>query len=117
MEYSIRHLALRADGLVGFAMQWQGETGTAPPLLGLHRRGNTPVLASAPLADELAIQDCVGSIAFSGPGDELAIIPPRGDRLHRFSESGAFLNPVSRPDVCGLAPMTDATAPPTSWAA
>jgi hypothetical protein len=106
LEYSIRHLALRADGLVGFAMQWQGETGTAPPLLGLHRRGNAPVLASAPLADELAMQDYAGSIAFSGPGDELAITSPRGGRLHRFSDSGAFLGPVSRPDVCGLAPLT-----------
>jgi hypothetical protein len=104
---SIRHLAVRADGLVGFATQWQGETGTAPSLLGLHRRGTTPVLASAPLADELAMQDYAGSIAFSGPGDELAITSPRGGRLHRFSDSSAFLNPVSRPDVCGLAPLTD----------
>ena len=102
---SIRHLAVRADGLVGFAMQWQGESGTAPPLLGLHRRDSAPVLAPAPLADELAMQDYAGSIAFSGPGDELAITSPRGGRLHRFSDNGTFLGPVSRPDVCGLAPL------------
>ena len=100
---SIRHLAIRADGLVGFAMQWEGEEGAAPPLLGLHRRGEAPVLAEAPLGDELAMKGYAGSIAFSGDGAEVAITSPRGGRLHRFAEDGAFLGAVSRADVCGLA--------------
>ena len=102
---SIRHLAVRADGLVGFAMQWEGEPGAAPPLLGLHRQGAAPVLAEAPLADERAMRGYAGSVAFSGDGGEIAITSPRGGRAHRFSADGAFLGAVSRADVCGLAPL------------
>lgn len=103
-QNSIRHLALRGDGLVGFAMQWEGEEGYAPPLLALHRRGAPLVLCEAPLQDELAMDGYAGSVAFSGEGGEIAITSPRGGRIHRFSETGAFLGAVSRADVCGLAP-------------
>jgi len=102
---SIRHLAVRGDGLVGFAMQWEGEPGAAPPLLGLHRRGAGPVLAEAPLADEIAMQGYAGSIAFAGAGDEIAITAPRGGRLQRFDGAGVFRGGLSRTDVCGLAPL------------
>ncbi len=102
-QNSIRHLAIHPDGLVGFAMQWEGETGAATPLLGLHERGQAPRLAEAPLGDELAMQGYAGSIACSGDGTEIAITSPRGGRLHRFSTDGTFLGAVSRADVCGLA--------------
>lgn len=104
-QNSIRHLAVRPDGLVGFAMQWQGEPGAATPLLGLHRMGETPVLAPAPLADELAMQGYAGSIAFGGAGPGIAITSPRGGRVHRFSDDGSFVAALPRADVCGLAPM------------
>ena len=104
-QNSIRHLAVRRDGLVGFAMQWEGERAAAPPLLGLHRMDNAPILAKAPLADELAMQGYAGSVAFCGDGTELAITSPRGGRAHRFSYDGAFLGSQSRADICGLAPM------------
>ncbi|NBD30251.1 MAG: DUF1513 domain-containing protein [Alphaproteobacteria bacterium] len=103
-QNSIRHLAARSDGLVGFAMQWQGTPGAATPLIGLHRMGETPILGAAPLADELAMQGYAGSIAFNGDGSELAITSPRGGRMHRFDPDGGFLGVVSRADVCGLAP-------------
>lgn len=102
---SIRHLAVRADGLVGFAMQWEGEAGAAPPLLALHRRGAAPVLAPAPPGDELAMQGYAGSIAFSGDGAGIAITSPRGGRMHRFTANAAFTGAVSRADICGLAPL------------
>ncbi|WP_306151297.1 DUF1513 domain-containing protein [Roseovarius sp. MMSF_3281] len=104
-QNSIRHLAVRHDGLVGFAMQWQGESGAATPLLGLHRMGNAPALAQAPLADELAMQGYAGSVAFGGNGNEIAITSPRGGRMHRFTDKGDFLQAVSRAEICGLAPM------------
>ena len=104
---SIRHLAIRSDGMVAFAMQWEGEEGAAPPLLGLHRRGEPARLAPAPLAHELAMQGYAGSIAFSGDGTEVAVTSPRGGRVHRFSDRGDFLGPVSRADVCGLAAHRD----------
>jgi hypothetical protein len=103
-QNSIRHLAVRSDGLVGFAMQWEGDVGGTTPLLGLHRRGKSPVLAEAPLPDEIAMQGYAGSIAFGGDGSEIAITSPRGGRLHRFDHKGRFLGVVSRTDVCGLAP-------------
>lgn len=102
-QNSIRHLALRDDGLVGFAMQWEGEQGMAPPLLALHRMGEELVICQAPLGDELAMDGYAGSVSFSGDGREIAITSPRGGRVHRFSEGGAFLGSVSRADVCGLA--------------
>ncbi len=102
-QSSIRHLALRDDGLVGFAMQWEGEPGMAWPLLGLHRRGAPPLLAETPLADALAMDGYAGSIAFSADGSEVAITSPRGGRLHRFSPEGVFLGAQLREDVCGLA--------------
>lgn len=104
-QSSIRHLTVRADGLVGFAMQWEGPPGAATPLLGLHRTGSAPVLAQAPLADELAMQGYAGSVAFSGDGHEIAITSPRGGRMHRFSDEGIFLAALSRADVCGLTRM------------
>lgn len=85
-------------------MQWQGTTGAAPPLLGLHRMGESPTLAAAPLADELAMRGYAGSIAFSGNDTEVAITSPRGGRLHRFTTEGDFLGSASRTDICGLAP-------------
>ncbi|QYK40352.1 MAG: DUF1513 domain-containing protein [Paracoccaceae bacterium] len=104
---SIRHLAVRRDGLVAFAMQWEGSAADAPPLLGLHRRGATPVLAAAPPLAEVAMQGYSGSVAFAGDGTEVAISSPRGGRVHRFSAEGAFLGAVSRADVCGLAAHRD----------
>lgn len=103
-QSSIRHLAMRADGLLAFAMQWEGEDGAAPPLLGLHRRGTPPILVEAPLADEIAMQGYAGSVAFDADGTSVAITSPRGGRLHRFSQEGQFLGAISRADACGLAP-------------
>jgi len=41
-QNSIRHLAVRYDGLFGFAMQWEGAPVAAPPLLELYRTGAPP---------------------------------------------------------------------------
>lgn len=103
-QNSIRHLAIRADGLVAFAMQWEGE-GTAPPLLGLHRRGQDVVLASAPEADEVVMQGYAGSVAFSADGQQVAITSPKRGRVHVFDASGSFVAAISRADVCGLASL------------
>lgn len=102
-QNSIRHLALTPDDTVAFAMQWEGDAGMAPPLLGLHRRGDAPVLAEAPLGDELAMDGYAGSVSFSGDGSSVAITSPKGGRVHRFATTGEFLGAVSRSDVCGLA--------------
>lgn len=100
---SIRHLAVRSDGLVGFAMQWQGGLTQHPPLLGLHRQGTAPRLLSAPETEQSTLQGYAGSIAFSADGQTVAITCPRGNALHRFDvASGALTGAYALQDVCGL---------------
>lgn len=101
---SIRHLAVGAGGQVAFAMQWQGDGAETVPLLGLHRRGNGPVLASAGQAEQRAMGGYAGSVAFSPDGQRVAITSPRGGRLHVFDAGGRFLRAERRQDICGLAP-------------
>lgn len=104
---SIRHLAVNDDGLLAFAMQWQGDVYEAGPLLGLHRAGQKPVLCNAPLTHELEMQGYAGSVAFSGDGSSVAITSPLGGRINQFSTDGQFLRSNSQPDVCGIATAPD----------
>lgn len=99
---SIRHLALGPDGLVAFAMQWQGAPSDAPPLLGLHRRGSQPRLLAADLAEQIAMKGYAGSIAVDRSGGPVAITSPRGGRVHLFDLGGGFRASLHRPDVCGI---------------
>jgi uncharacterized protein len=100
---SIRHLAVRADGLVGFAMQWQGDTPPEGPLLGLHRRGQVARLLQAESADHMLMQGYAGSIAFTARGDRLAISSPKGGRAQLFDVESGYLGSLIRSDLCGLA--------------
>jgi len=98
---SIRHLA--SDGeTVAFAMQWQGDVSDPVPLLGLHRRGQDPVLCQADLAEQLAMNGYAGSVAMAG--GRVGITSPRGGRVHLFGMDGKFEGAIMRGDVCGLAP-------------
>ncbi len=103
-QNSIRHLAVRADGRIAFAMQWEGEAGDTVPLLGLWRPGAALQLAEAEAAEVRRMQGYAGSVAWSGDGARLAITSPRGGRVQVFDVTGRFLDGFDRPDVCGLAP-------------
>ena len=74
-------------------------------LLNLHRRGEGVRLASADLAEQVAMKGYAGSVSFDGAGRSVGITSPRGGRLHRFSPDGVFLGAERRADICGLAPM------------
>jgi len=102
---SIRHLAER-NGTVAFAMQWQGELPDPVPLLGLHRRGEAPVLCTADLAEQIAMEGYAGSVAIS-PEGRVGITSPRGARLHVFDLEGNFAASYQQPDICGLAAGTN----------
>ncbi|MFY0635976.1 MAG: DUF1513 domain-containing protein [Vannielia sp.] len=103
---SIRHLALRPDGLAGFAMQWQGDLLEPVPLLGLWQAGGGLRLCEAPPARAMAMQGYAGSVAFSGDGAGVAITSPRGGEVQVFgSESARLEAHWQRPDICGLAPL------------
>lgn len=105
-QNSIRHLAVRPDGLLAFAMQWHGDPTAKPALLGLHREGEAaPRLLAAPDALQAAMQGYAGSIAFSGDGQQVAISSPLGGLIDAFAtETGAHAWRSARPDLCGLAP-------------
>ncbi len=100
---SIRHLAARADGLVAFAMQWQGEGGEDAPLLGLHRRGAAPTTLSAPVGERGVMHGYAGSIAFNNTGRQVAISSPKGGVVQVFDAETGFLCSLHRADLCGLA--------------
>lgn len=101
---SIRHIAFGTRGVVAFGMQWQGDAADGVPLLGLHRRGEKPVLDRMPIYEAMAMGGYVGSVAFDAEGMRVAISSPRGGRVQIFDDTGAHLQTVLREDVCGLAP-------------
>ena len=105
---SIRHLALRPDGLVAFAMQWQGDLAEAPPLLGLHRRGESLRLLSADPGAQRRMQGYAGSVSISASGAQVAISSPRGGATDVFDpETGRHIARCEARDVCGLGPESD----------
>ncbi|MDF1803968.1 DUF1513 domain-containing protein [Thalassovita sp.] len=102
---SIRHMAIRQDGQLAFAMQWQGNPTDHPPLVGLYRpgQGTAPILGQAPADLHHRLKGYAGSIAFSGDGAQVAISSPRGGMIHVFdTQTGAFAWHVTEEDVCGL---------------
>ncbi|MGB0901671.1 DUF1513 domain-containing protein [Halocynthiibacter sp.] len=101
---SLRHLAVRADGLVACALQWQGERFAAPPLLALHRQGEALNFAQATEAQHQQMHGYGGSVSFSGDGSQIAVTSPRGGVLQVFDADGAFYHQHHLPDVCGVAP-------------
>ncbi|WP_316858495.1 DUF1513 domain-containing protein [uncultured Cohaesibacter sp.] len=101
---SIRHLSLGEDGMVAFAMQWQGDVLNSPPLLGLHKLGGQVTLLEAPDDQQRQLQGYVGSVAIDTSRRLLAASSPRGGVVHQFdTETGEFLGAVRETDVCGLA--------------
>ncbi|SMX44214.1 DUF1513 domain-containing protein [Actibacterium lipolyticum] len=99
---SIRHLAVRDDGLTAFAMQWQGGAGD-PPLLGLHRMSQAPVLLQADKGSHQRMQGYAGSVAFSSEADRVAITSPRGGLIQVFDcATNTHVATIAEEDVCGV---------------
>ena len=108
---SIRHLAASDDGTVAFAMQWQGEGGEQPPLVGTHRRGAAANLLTGGSEDHRAMENYVGSIAFSGDGTRIAATSPRGGLVQVFdAQIGRYLGSVRSRDVSGVGALGDGFA-------
>lgn len=97
---SVRHLSVRPDGLVGVAMQWQGEVTSAPALVATHLRGED----MRAIGDGSGLNGYVGSIAFSGDGSRLAITSPRAGVAQVFDTTTGFVAfCVHEADICGVA--------------
>lgn len=102
---SIRHLAMRADGTVGFAMQWQGDAAELVPIAGLHTPGTPPRLMADGDPRVLNLNGYGGSIAFSPDGALVGVTSPRGGVLQLMDTASEDLIQEHRmADVCGLAP-------------
>jgi hypothetical protein len=107
-QNSIRHLAVREDGLVAAAMQWQGDGRLQPPLLGLFRMDMRPRLLAAPMPHHARMQGYAGSVAFSGDGEMVAITSPKGGLMQVWEvATGDYLGSYADPDICGVAAGRD----------
>ncbi|MGB0904919.1 MAG: DUF1513 domain-containing protein, partial [Mangrovicoccus sp.] len=101
---SLRHLAVREDGLIACALQWQGEIAKAPPLLALHRRGEDLRFAAFEAPYHTRMNGYGGSVAFSGDGMRVAVTSPRGSEVQIFdAETGTPLERLTEADACGVA--------------
>lgn len=100
---SMRHLAVRADGRVAVACQWQGDPAESAPLLATHARGNGLAFHHGAPGLERDMRGYAGSIAFSGPGKEIAITGPRGGLAAVFGADGGFERLLEEADICGVA--------------
>lgn len=100
---SIRHLSIRNDGLLAFAMQTQGDQTKPQPLLGTHRVGDIPKLLSPPAMQLKAMQGYGASVAFSDNGSRIAITSSRGGQVQIFdADSMAYVSAYIAADVSGL---------------
>lgn len=100
---SIRHLSVGYDGTVAFAMQWQGDPSKRPPLLGIHRPGQSARLLVASSGDHARMQGYVGSVATAGDGRSIAITSPLGGVLQIFGIGrDVYVGQFQSPDICGV---------------
>ncbi len=97
---SIRHLAVSGEGVVAFAMQWQGDIGENLPLLGTYRRdtGSTELFEEASVRK---MQGYLGSIAIGARANQVAVTSPRSGVVQVFGPAGLLEAPLV--DVCGIA--------------
>ena len=105
---SIRHLAVRSDGRVAIACQWQGEVTETPPLLATHQRGGPLAFHDTGRGLERKIRAYAGSVAFSSDETEMAVTGPRGGMALVFGDDGQLRRQLTQDDICGVAPgITD----------
>lgn len=99
-KLSIRHIAARADGTVAMGLQSERDPADSVPMFALHRFGEIPTIHGADLAP--LFQGYVGSVAWSGDGQRLAITAPRGGCAAIWN--GTDTEILHRLDLCGVAP-------------
>ncbi|MEM6695045.1 MAG: DUF1513 domain-containing protein [Pseudomonadota bacterium] len=104
---SMRHIAARADGLVAVGCQWQGDLADTPPLLATHRRGGPLHFSTAGGDLWRDMQGYVGSVAFSGAGDEIALTGPRGGFIAIAADDDSAIRVYQAQDVSGAASRGD----------
>ena len=105
-QNSIRHLAMRADGGVGFAMPWQGDLGDDVPIVDMFRPGTEPALLGGDDPRPRNLKGYGGSIALARDGNSLAVSAPRGGVAQILDTATGSPHRKHRlADVCRLAPF------------
>jgi hypothetical protein len=104
---SMRHITVRGDGLVAIACQWQGAMTEVPPLLATHRMGGPLAFHGFGPGAEYDLQGYLGSVAFSGSGEEIAVTGPRGGMAVVTDAEGRVTRRLDQRDICGAAPGVD----------
>ena len=103
-KHSIRHLDVAANGLVAFAMQWQGDTSKSPPVLGLHKRGLSPEILEPKTHMKERMLGYAGSVAITDDGRRIAVTSPRGNLCQIFDiKTRRITDYLALEDVCGVA--------------
>lgn len=106
---SIRHLACNDRGSLCFIMQYQGSRRERPPLVGLHRRGETPQLLSAPAEIQKQMRNYCGSACADPSGQIFAVSSPKGGVITFWdAQRGDYLGHTKLEDGCGIAPGNEA---------
>ncbi|MEM6740217.1 MAG: DUF1513 domain-containing protein [Pseudomonadota bacterium] len=102
-QNSLRHLAVRADGLVACAFQWQGDVYDAPSLLAFYRGGGDLAFAAFDDALHRGLVGYAGSVAFSASGQHVALTSPRGGLLVSVEVDTGEAQVARQTDICGVA--------------
>ncbi|MEL6642736.1 MAG: DUF1513 domain-containing protein [Pseudomonadota bacterium] len=101
-QNSLRHIAARADGLIACAFQWQGDVFAAPSPLALYQPGGSLTFIGEDQHLGRAFAGYAGSVAFSAPGDSLAITSPRAGLVALIDVAQHSLRQYRQADICGV---------------
>lgn len=102
---SIRHLTVAARDTVVFGCQYRGPGDDLPPLIGFHRRGETPSLVPAPDETQTTLKNYIGSVTADSDGSVVGASAPRGGVVTYWDVlARRFLGACDARDGCGLAP-------------
>jgi uncharacterized protein len=105
-QNSIRHIAVASDGTIAFGCQWEGDPADAPPLIGLVSAKGSLRMLELPDDDLFALQNYIGSVAFSTDEETVIATAPRGNSAVLFKrDTGQFLKRIPMVDVCGVAAL------------
>jgi hypothetical protein len=104
-QLSIRHLTVAERDTVVFGCQHRGPVEDTPPLLGFHRRGETPIVVPAPTSTQSAMRNYIGSVTADADGGIVAASAPKGGLVTYWDVAARrYLGTCELGDGCGVAP-------------
>lgn len=102
-QLSIRHLDCNARGETVIALQYQGGAEQQPPLVAIHRPGQTLRLLSAPEPQQQQMKQYAGSARFDLSGRYAAVSAPRGDLITFWDlHHDRYHSALKSRDGCGV---------------